>query len=87
MDSSADAQQGSGSQKRQDSIDEYNVYDDAKTYYTDSRHKANKATARTRTFSQVRNSFVLICKSCLDGMCLRGVDYRIVSCSRWRDWA
>lgn len=53
MDSTTDAQQGSASQKRQDSIDEYNVYDDAKTYYTDSRHKANKATARTRTFSQV----------------------------------
>lgn len=58
MDSSTDAQQGSGSasgpQKRQDSIDDFNVYDDAKTYYTDSRHKVNKATARTRTFSQVR---------------------------------
>lgn len=44
---------GAGAQKRQDSIDDYNVFDDAKTYYTESRHKLNKATARTRTFSQV----------------------------------
>lgn len=44
---------GAGAQKRQDSIDDYNVFDDAKTYYNESRHKINKATARTRTFSQV----------------------------------
>lgn len=51
---------GSGAQAapqmRQDSIDENNVFDDAKTYYNESRHKANKATARTRTFSQVCSS-------------------------------
>lgn len=38
---------------RKDSVDDYNVFDDAQTYYTDSRHKVNRATARTRTFSQV----------------------------------
>lgn len=43
-----------GAPARSDSVDEYNVFDDAKTYYSDSRHKVNKATARTRTFSQVR---------------------------------
>lgn len=52
--STKDAHNGSAPQKRQDSIDEYNVFDDAKTYYTESRHQANRATARTRTFSQVR---------------------------------
>lgn len=52
--SAKDAHNGSAPQKRQDSIDEYNVFDDAKTYYTESRHLANRATARTRTFSQVR---------------------------------
>lgn len=40
---------------RKDSVDDYNVFDDAQTYYTDSRHKVNRATARTRTFSQVRH--------------------------------
>lgn len=38
---------------RKGSVDDYNVFDDAQTYYTDSRHKVNRATARTRTFSQV----------------------------------
>lgn len=36
------------------SIDEYNVYDDAKTYYTtEDRHHNHRAGARTRTYSQV----------------------------------
>lgn len=44
---------------RKDSVDDYNVFDDAQTYYTDSRHKVNRATARTRTFSQVRHTIAL----------------------------
>lgn len=44
---------------RQDSIDENNVFDDAKTYYNESRHTANRATARTRTFSQVCSAILL----------------------------
>lgn len=49
--------QGTGGphQDRKDSVDDYNPFDDAQTYYTDSRHKVNRATARTRTFSQVRH--------------------------------
>ena len=36
------------------SIDDYNVYDDAKTYYTaEDRHHNHRAGARTRTYSQV----------------------------------
>lgn len=35
------------------SIDDYNVYDDAKTYYTtEDRHHNHRAGARTRTYSQ-----------------------------------
>lgn len=37
------------------SVDDYGVYDDAKTYYTtDERHMNTRAGARTRTYSQVR---------------------------------
>lgn len=44
---------GPGTSSRADSIDDYNVFDDAKTYYgSDARHKGTKASARTRTFSQ-----------------------------------
>lgn len=44
---------GPGSSKRSGSIDELgNVFDDAKTYYTEERHVNKKAGARTRTFSQ-----------------------------------
>lgn len=42
-----------GPSGRANSIDDYNVFDDAKTYYgSDARHKGTKASARTRTFSQ-----------------------------------
>lgn len=53
MDSQDHAQKkGPGTSARADSIDDYNVFDDAKTYYSESRHKGTKASARTRTFSQ-----------------------------------
>lgn len=53
MDSQDHAQKkGPGTSNRADSIDDYNVFDDAKTYYSESRHKGTKASARTRTFSQ-----------------------------------
>lgn len=91
MDPNKDAQTGNGesSQKRQDSISDYNVFDDAKTYYSDSRHKANKATARTRTFSQVSTPTAVV-TACirLGAFILTQVVFgRTVSCSRWRDWA
>lgn len=91
MDSNKDAQTGNGesSQKRQDSISDYNVFDDAKTYYSDSRHKANKATARTRTFSQVSTRTAAVTEYARLEACIltQAVFCRIVSCSRWRDWA
>lgn len=49
-----DAHKAPGPQGRSDSIDDYDVFDDAKTYYAADRHKGTKASARTRTFSQVR---------------------------------
>lgn len=48
-----DAHKAPGPQGRSDSIDDYDVFDDAKTYYAADRHKGTKASARTRTFSQV----------------------------------
>ncbi len=40
-----------------DSSDKYNVYDDAKTYYsTVERHRNHRAGPRTRTYSQVGES-------------------------------
>lgn len=48
-----DAHKAPGPQNRSDSIDDYDVFDDAKTYYAADRHKGTKASARTRTFSQV----------------------------------
>ncbi len=37
------------------SVDDYGVFDDAKTYYTaDERHVNSRAGPRTRTYSQVR---------------------------------
>ncbi len=40
--------------QRMGSIDDYGVYDDAKTYYTaDDRHMNSRAGPRTRTYSQV----------------------------------
>lgn len=49
----SDAPKAPGPQNRSDSIDDYDVFDDAKTYYAADRHKGTKASARTRTFSQV----------------------------------
>ncbi|KUI72899.1 Neutral trehalase [Cytospora mali] len=53
--SGLDAHKGTGGaapKARADSIDDYGVFDDAKTYYQPERHKGTKASARTRTFSQ-----------------------------------
>lgn len=56
-----DSHKGPGPQGRSDSIDDYHVYDDAKTYYAEDRHKGTKASARTRTFSQVCSQFAIGC--------------------------
>lgn len=54
-----DAHKAPGPQGRSDSIDDYDVFDDAKTYYAADRHKGTKASARTRTFSQVRSQLAI----------------------------
>jgi hypothetical protein len=42
------------------STDDFNVYDDARTYYTaEERHRNNRAGPRTRTYSQVASQLVL----------------------------
>ena len=43
-----------GPPRTRGSIDDFNVYDDARPYYTaEERHRNNRAGPRTRTYSQV----------------------------------
>jgi alpha,alpha-trehalase len=49
-----------GPPRARGSIDEFNVYDDARTYYTaEERHRNNRAGPRTRTYSQVSDTGTL----------------------------
>lgn len=77
-----DAHKGDGSAKppkaRSDSIDDFGVFDDAKTYYQPERHKGTKASARTRTFSQVRTVQCLAIEHYIQDQYLRDMRYRIV---------
>lgn len=59
MDAHKDVGSAQPSKTRSDSIDDFGVFDDAKTYYQPERHKGTKASARTRTFSQVRIAYAL----------------------------
>ena len=69
---------GADPKARKDSVDDYNVYDDAKTYYQPERHKGTKASARTRTFSQVWTAQFHSSQCHVWNQCLRNVLYRTV---------
>lgn len=67
------------------SIDDYNVYDDAKTYYTtEDRHHNYRAGARTRTYSQV-SFFQPDCYACRTST--DSATYRTACSSSLNVWA
>lgn len=76
-----DAHKDAGStdpKARKDSMDDYGVFDDAKTYYQSERHKGTKASARTRTFSQVWTFHSMPANCHVGSQCLRDILCRMV---------